>query len=236
MNAYNATQWIDLSGHDIRSLLIALIGLDFGLEPEKRIPEIRDSRKNYANYVADQAGIKSTDTMLDLGSGCGFGTYWFAQRARFVHACDVSPAYLSFAERECSMLGNISFHLIKPLRLDCIDPESIDGVCAMSVFIHFNLYDVYWYFSEFSRIVRPGGRIWIDIADSESMDLRTPNANGSYFLKHAADYHKDATILPGLMQWNSLLSVIRIADQLGFDNLDHKPGGQLLFVKRAASR
>ncbi|HZL68552.1 MAG TPA: hypothetical protein VFC29_14620, partial [Candidatus Limnocylindrales bacterium] len=68
--------WIDLSEDDIRSLLIALIGLGFGPEPEKHIPEIRDSRKNFANFVADQSGISSRDTVLDLGSGCGFGTYW----------------------------------------------------------------------------------------------------------------------------------------------------------------
>lgn len=227
--------WVGLSEDDTRSLLIALIGLEFGPEPEKRIPEIKDARKSFANHVADQSGITSSDTVLDLGSGCGFGTYWFAQRARHVHACDISPAYLSFAARECSMLKNISFHLIEPRRLDCIDANSVDVVCAMSVFIHFNLYDVYWYFNEFSKVVRPGGRIWIDVADSESLDLKAPNTNGGYFLKHAEDYRQDATRLPGLMQWNSLNSIVRMADQFGFDNLDRQAGGRLLFVKRVVS-
>ncbi|MGC2108484.1 MAG: class I SAM-dependent methyltransferase [Candidatus Korobacteraceae bacterium] len=100
--------WIDLSENNIRSLLIALVGLNFGPEPEKHIPEIRESRKDFANYVADQARIDGNDVVLDLGSGCGFGTYWFAQRAKHVHACDISPAYLSFAARECSALHNVS--------------------------------------------------------------------------------------------------------------------------------
>ncbi len=223
--------WIDLSENDVRSLLIALIGPDFGPEPEKHVPEIRNSRKDFANYIADQTKIGSGDIVLDIGSGCGFGTYWLAQRARHVHACDVSPAYLSFAARECSALKNISFHLIEPRRLDCFDTDAIDVVCAMSVCIHFNLYDLYWYFREFARIVRPGGRIWIDIADSESLDLKTPNTNGAYFLKHAQDYNRNTAELPGLMQWNSLTSAIRIAQHFGFDNLDRQTGGRLLFEK-----
>lgn len=102
----------------------------------------------------------------------------------------------------------------------------------MSVFIHFNLYDVYWYFNEFSRIVKPGGRIWMDVADSESLDLKTPNTNGGYFLKHAQDYRDNPARLPGLMQWNSLSSIIQTAQHFGFDNLSRVTGGELLFVKK----
>jgi len=232
MNENNGKRhWINLSEANIRDMLIALIGLEFGPEPEKHIPEIRDSRKNFANYIADEININSKDIVLDLGSGCGFGSYWFAQRAKHVHACDISPAYLSFAQRELSELENVSFHLIEPYQLDCLDTNSIDVVCSMSVFIHFNLYDIYWYFNEFVRVLKPGGRIWIDIADSESLDLKSPNTTGGYFLKHAQDYRADRTNLAGLMQWNSIASIINMAKHFGFKSKKFRSGGQLLFIK-----
>ena len=210
--------WIDLSEDDTRNLLFALIGLDFGQEPEKRIPEIKESRRVFANYIADKVSMEKTDTALDLGSGCGFGTYWFAQRAKRVHACDISQAFLRFAARECRTLQNVNFHLIQPRKLDCIADSSIDVICSMSVFIHFNLYDIYWYFKEFARIVKPGGRIWIDVANSKSLDLHAPNQNGGYFLNHAQNYLENPSHISGLMQWNSLSAVIKIAKTFGFVN------------------
>jgi SAM-dependent methyltransferase len=230
----NTNYWINLSDADVRGLLVALIGNDFGREPEKRIPEIRESRRGYATYIADLTAITAEDTVLDLGSGCGFATVWLAERAGHVHACDISPAFLSFAARECSDVTNISFHLIEPRSLDCIASKSIDVVSAMSVFIHFNLYDIYWYFREFARVVKPGGRMWIEIADSESIDLGAPNTNGGYFLTHARGYRNNPAGLPGLMQWNSTGSVILLARHFGFEyraEERNQVAGGLLFNK-----
>jgi cyclopropane fatty-acyl-phospholipid synthase-like methyltransferase len=134
--------WIDLPENEIRPILIALIGHDFGLEPEKRLPEIRESRRNYANYIADKCKIDNNDIILDLGSGCGFGTYWLAKRARRVFACDISPSYIKFASKECSQLDNVSFHLVKSRHLDFLGNDAVDVVCSISVFIHLNLYDI----------------------------------------------------------------------------------------------
>ena len=228
-NAYQP--WIDLSSSDLRSMLIALIGLEFGPEPEKRIPDIKESRKAYSTYIADQCALSARDVVVDLGSGCGFGTYWLAQRAGHVHACDISPAYLSFARRECAGLGNVSFHLIKSRSLDAVPADSIDAICSMSVFIHLNLYDIFSYFREFRRVVKRGGRVWIDIADSESLDLETPNTNGGYFLSHAKQYSDNPAALAGLMQWNSPAAVKRIAGHFGFACRSEQRGGELLVVK-----
>lgn len=227
--------WIGLPADNIRAMLIALIGLDFGPEPEKRIPEIKESRKNFTNFIADKCKISKEDIVMDMGSGCGFGTYWLAQRAKHVHGCDISPAYLKFASNECASLDNVSFHEIKSREFDFLEKDTIDVVCSISVFIHLNLYDMYWYFKEFERIVKPGGRIWIDVADSENIDFKGPNVNGGYFLKHAKDYREDPSSLPGIMQWNSLKSVVNIADLFGFQSTCIETGGQLLFVKRSGT-
>lgn len=223
--------WVGLTESDVRSMLIALVGLDFGPEPEKRIPDIRESRRAFAEYIADELALGPKDVALDLGSGCGFGTWWLARRAGHVHACDISPAYLSFARRECAELANVSFHHIASRRLEPIADRSIDAICSMSVFIHLNLYDIYWYFREFDRVVKPDGRIWLDIADAESLDLDTPNTNGGYFLRHAKDYDADPAALPGLMHWNSVASLVGIARHFGFRCASARNGGQILLTR-----
>lgn len=227
--------WIDLSEHDVRSLLIGVIGFDFGPEPDKKIPEIRESRRAYSNYIADQCRVSPNDVVLDLGSGCGFGTYWLAKRARHVHACDISPAYLSFARRECADLGNVSFHLIKSRKLEPIADGSLDAVCAASVFIHLNLYDMYWYFGELRRVLKPQGRVWLDVCDPEWLDLSTPNQGGALFLQHAKEYAADPMQISGLVAWNTPKAVIGIARHFGFE---YAPGGKdpqhLLFVNAGA--
>ena len=225
--------WVDLSEADIRHMLFALIGPDFGDEPENRLAEIRNSRKSLVEYAADLCNVTSNDVLLDLGSGCGFGTYWLAKRARQVYACDISPAYLSFASRECAKLGNVSFHLIKSRDLDFLEKDSLDVICSISVFIHFNLYDIYWYFKEFARVLKPGGRIYIDIADADQLDFDHPGRYEAYFLLHSEQYQNNPEALPGLMQWNSLPSVVMIASHFGFQNTfkskDEDPC--LVFVK-----
>src|SRR5207253_9333425 len=101
----------------------------------------------------------------------------------------ISPAYLSLAAKECSDLDNVTFHLIQSRNLSFLERDAVDVVCSTAVFIHLNLYDIFWYFSEFARVVKPGGRVWIDIADSESLDLCGPDisTNGKSFLRHAED-------------------------------------------------
>jgi len=225
--------WVNLSKEDMRSMLIALIGYDFGQEPEKRIPEIRLSRKTYTETIANLCNISQNDVVLDLGSGCGFGTYWLAQRAKFVHACDISPGYLEFAANECAELKNINFHRINSRDLSFLEDGSIDVVCSISVFIHLNLYDIYWYFKEFARILRPGGRAWIDIADSDSIDFLAQN--GRYFLNHANEYaEKGIDSLPGLMNWNSATSVIKLAENFDLQNVYRGERGELMFTSSDA--
>ncbi|GEM_PF-1234179 len=233
--AFNA--WVEMSAADKKSLLIGLVGYDFGNEPQTRIPEIRDSRRSFANSIADIAGIKQTDVVMDLGSGCGFATYWFAKRAKHVHACDVSPAYLQFAKDECRDLANITFHQVEPRSLAPIPDASVDVVCSMSVFIHFNLYDIYWTFRELARVTRASARVWIDIADSESIDLTNPNTSAKYFLNHANAYKYKPDSISGLMQWNSIEAVVKLASHFGFKavHVHRDVGTSMLFVRNPAT-
>lgn len=224
--------WVGLSTENIREMLIALIGFRFGSEPETRIGEIRTERQAYADGFVKLAGVGSNDTVLELGSGCGFGTRTLAQRAKKVLACDISEAYLAFARQELDDMQNIEFHQLESRDLSPIPDHSIDKVVSISVFIHFNLYDIYLYFLEFKRVLKKRGRVVFDFADSHRLGggIRS-KVLIDQFLEHAPYYRDMPSNLPGLVQWNSAKGIRGAAKLAGFRQVSHR-GHRLLFESR----
>lgn len=224
--------WIDLDPADIRQMLISLIGFRFGDAPEQRLADIRAERQAYAAAFLDLAGIGPQDAVMDLGSGCGFGTGAIARRAGSVLACDISPAFLAFAERECAGLGNVRFQRIEPRDLSPVAAASVDAVIAMSLFIHLNLYDMACYFAEFGRVLKPRGRVVFDFADADRLFARwRRHGNDALFREHTAYYRADPGALPGLLQWNSARAITQVAKDAGFRRLRRR-GHKLLFARR----
>jgi len=212
-------------------MLISLIGSRFGDHPEQQLDEIRAERAKYAGKFIRMAEIGSDDVVLDLGSGCGFGTTAIARRARKVIACDISPAYLEFAKRECAGQKNVEFKQISSRNLNSIEDHSIDTIVSMAVFIHLNLYDIYLYFLEFNRVLRSGGRVVIDFADMNRLFSPVPNKSQDLqFISHAEFYRDDPSTLRGLMQWNSARGIKGVTKQAGL-KFGKRRGHKLLFRK-----
>ncbi len=212
-----AGSWNDIQPEDVRSILIGLIGSSFGEHPEERISEIRESRKAYADQAAKLVNLNNTDTVMDLGSGCGFGTYWLADIAKKVIACDISDAYLEFAKKQCTNKNNVQFNKIENTNLGFIPDHSVDKIISMSVFIHMNIYDIYYYFKEFARILKPHGLVCFDIADGDLLDFGAIGDREKHFLETASIYARKESHLSGLMNWNSEKSIVNIANKFGFE-------------------
>jgi len=224
--------WVGLSTEDFRDMLIALIGYRFGDEPETHLAEIREERQAYAGRFLKLVGIDPDDTVLELGSGCGFGTRAVALKAKKVIACDISEAYLSYAREELRDLDNIQFHHVESRDLTAIPDDSVDKVVSISVFIHFNIYDIYLYFLEFKRILKNKGKVVFDFADSHSLagGFRSQVFIGQ-FLEHAPYYKEAPSSLPGLVQWNSAKGIRGAAKLAGFRRVKHR-GHRMVFELR----
>ena len=222
--------WIDLDPANVRSMLISLIGYRFGERPEERIEDIRAEREDYARSFLNLAAVDRQHTVLDLGSGCGFGTAEIARRAGSVLACDISPAFLEFARRECAAFNHVRFHQIEPRSLAAIQGHSVDIVISMSVFIHLNVYEMYAYFGEFKRVLKPGGKVVFDFADAHRLFSHfRGHGNDELFREHAGYYRQDPAALAGLVQWNSARAITLVAGDAGFRRLK-KRGHKLLFT------
>ncbi|MDA3933999.1 MAG: class I SAM-dependent methyltransferase [Gammaproteobacteria bacterium] len=229
--------WTGLSLDDQRQMLISLVGFEFGQQPEQQVDLIRASRRRYAARFVRQAGINSHHNVLEIGSGCGFGTGLLAQRAASVIACDISPAYLDYARQECQQYQTIQFRHIENRSLHGINDHSIDAVVSISVFIHLNLYDIYWYLLECHRVLKPGGRVCFDFSD-EHMLFRTnllrrqrQAMQDQVFLEHCQDYRSDHHQLFALLQWNSEEGICQVAKRCGFRRVN-RYSARLLLSKR----
>jgi ubiquinone/menaquinone biosynthesis C-methylase UbiE len=221
--------WVALSTQNIREMLIAQVGFRFGGEPEKRLVEIREERQKYAARFLKLAGVRAGDTVLELGSGCGFGTHAIAQLAEKVFSCDISPAYLSYAQKELDGVDNVEFLCIESRDLAVIPDDSIDKIVSISVFIHFNIYDIFLYFKEFSRILKDKGKVVFDFADEHKLGGRIRSrVLIKQFLEHAPFYQDVPANLPALVQWNSAKGIRGVAKLAGFRQIKRR-GNKLLF-------
>lgn len=228
--------WVNLTIDDYRGMLIALVGHRFGLQPEKHLDIIRAERSAYMGKFVKLAGLRDEDTVLELGSGCGFGTRALAEKVQRVLACDISPAYLSVARQELADLEHVELHHVASRDLSVIAEGSVDAIVSVSVFIHFNLYDIYAYFLEFKRVLRGNGKVAFDFADEQRIGgLWRMKTLEEQFLEHAEYYAQNSSSLPGLVQWNSARGIRRVAELAGFRYLRRR-GNKLLFARRSGEQ
>lgn len=100
----------------------------------------------------------SSNDVRALEIGCGGGRIaaeavrWFGH----VHACDVSRQMLERC-RQSVQAPNISFHRLDGFTLAEFPESTVDLVYSHDVFVHFSSLQVYPYFGEIRRVLKPGG-------------------------------------------------------------------------------
>jgi len=128
-----------------RELLYALVGYDFGMEPEKRLDEIREYKAKESNFLLHALKLTKDDVVLDLGSGCGFIARVAAPLCKQLYCLDISSEFLRFAQDELAQFRNVGFHRMPFGNLHFLDDKKITKGYANAVFIHFNFFDVVIY-------------------------------------------------------------------------------------------
>ncbi len=197
---------------DKRQLLFALIGYDFGMEPETRLEEIREFKRRESQFLINTLQLTPQDVVLDLGSGCGFIARVTAPLCGKLYCLDISREFLRFAQEELQSFRNVEFHRMEFADLHSLDDKQVTKGYANAVFIHFNLFDIVLYLREVYRVLRSGGIFLFGTNNSDSLDIHRDR----YFRIVLQHYVRDRTS-PTLMQWNSACSVCAIARQIGFE-------------------
>jgi SAM-dependent methyltransferase len=114
------------------------------------------------NILQQTIGIHSNDVVLEIGCGVGrVGKHVAALCQRWI-GCDVSANMLRFAGERLRDLANVELREISGYHLKGVADASCDVVYCMVVFMHLETWDRYNYVIEAARVLRPGGRLYVD--------------------------------------------------------------------------
>ncbi|HET8761343.1 MAG TPA: methyltransferase domain-containing protein [Nitrospiria bacterium] len=152
-SAYKAT-WTDLST-TVDQAKMHVAGY---VEEDKFRASAEDTKK----VLLETVGIRADDVVLEIGCGVGRVGQVLAPLCKEWIGCDVSPNMLKHAAERLRERRNVRFVELSGYDLKPIADQSVDVVYCTVVFMHLDEWDRYRYVLEARRILRPGGRIYID--------------------------------------------------------------------------
>lgn len=123
-------------------------------------------------------GVRPDDVVLEIGAGVGRVGSALAPRCKEWIGADVAPNMVAHMQRRLAGMRNARAIEINGFDLDVIPSESIDLVYCTVVFMHLEEFERYRYIAEGMRVLRPGGRMYVDNANLASPD------GWAFFEKH----------------------------------------------------
>ena len=110
--------------------------------------------------IIPRMGLRSTDTVVDLGAGIGYFSIPMAERANRVISIDMEPKMLEILASRIRANG---IHGVEPLKAEIttlpIADGAVDGVLA--AFVYHEIDDRKRLMAEASRVVRIGGAVTV---------------------------------------------------------------------------
>ena len=113
-------------------------------------------------FLQDTVGIRREDVVLEIGCGIGRVGKVVAPLCRKWIGCDVAANMLSHTAQRLKDLSNVELVEISGYNLNGVADGSVDVVYCTVVFMHLESWDRYNYISEAFRVLRSGGRIYVD--------------------------------------------------------------------------
>ena len=191
--------------------------------------EYLESRECLATELVDLFGLDATKRGFEIGSGEGIVARELSPHCAILDCTDISRTFLEWARETCQSCKNVRFHLINQGYLDFLPEQVYDFGFSANVFIHFDLYRIYYYLQSVRRRLKSGGRFFFTGATlgEKTLDL---------FRIFADEYAKTHEVHHGFMQWNDLESLRFVIAEAGLDLLEEKSenfGGHLrILVQR----
>ena len=129
---------------------------------------LRRSAAAVHDRLTELSGVHREDDILEIGCGVGRIGFGLAARCRSWTGADISPNMLAVAADRLRCLSNVRLVQLHGVGLHELVPNSFDLVYCTNVLAHLDEMDRWQYVQEAFRVLRPGGRLFIDNVDLES--------------------------------------------------------------------
>ena len=120
------------------------------------------SGKETAEDIVTETGAGPSDVVLEIGCGAARVGVQLAPRVSRWIGCDVSAKMLEHARAATAAHPNVSLVHLDGKGLTGVADRSIDVVYCTTVFMHLEEWDRYRYVQEAFRVLKPGGRFYVD--------------------------------------------------------------------------
>ena len=124
--------------------------------------DILNAAAHTISFLEETVGIRPDDTILEIGCGIGRVGQALAPLCKEWIGCDVSPHMLEHTRQRLAGFENIRLVEISGFDLAPIPDNSVDLVYCTVVFMHLDEWERYKYVLEAGRVLKPGGRIFVD--------------------------------------------------------------------------
>lgn len=129
---------------------------------------LRRSAERPVRNILELTGLGPQDEVLEIGCGVGRIGLELAPRCRFWTGVDISANMLAVALERLSGLKNVRLMKLAAVSLEQFEPEIFDITYSTNMFDHLDEMDRWLYVKDAFRVLRPGGRLFIDNTDLES--------------------------------------------------------------------
>src|SRR6266446_3868766 len=126
--------------------------------------ELTRSGIGTTNFLLENV-VDSSDVVLEIGCGIGRVGKQLASRCRKWIGCDVSAKMLKLAAERLREFPNVELVETSGYDLKPITDVSVDLVYCTAVFMHLEQWDRYNYVEEAFRVLRAGGKLYVDNVD-----------------------------------------------------------------------
>ena len=204
MQNFNGWESKDLSG-----LLTLLVGQTYGLDVVSQLEVIKQTKYFESQNIKQYLNLTTQDTVVDLGSGCGFIADFIAPEVDHVYCIDISQSFLNYAKKVTEQHTNITYQQIDFGKLRTL--PQVTAIYSVAVFIHFNHYDCYLYLKECYNYLQSDGRMLFNFLNDKYLDTTT-----STWQRHATRYLENRSNAFTNLHYNSEVAIKKLIEQVGF--------------------
>jgi ubiquinone/menaquinone biosynthesis C-methylase UbiE len=140
---------------------------------------VRRSAQTPVKTLFELTGVRPEDDVLEFGCGVARIGLELAPSCRSWTGADLSANMLATAAKRLEGVSNIRLVKLHQIGLDQLERDSFDLVYSTNMLAHLDEMDRWRYVKDAFRVLRAGGRLYIDNIDLESDEVWVAFARGA---------------------------------------------------------